>query len=215
MAYLRRRLGGQPRDGAERAGTLRILDLCTGSGCVALSLKKQLPSAEVWAQDISLETFPYFEANCRSLGLACLREAAPASGDWSGAVCWRSGDLFEQIEGRFDAIAANPPYVGLNGGDGLELQESVKGFEPSRALFGGSDGLDVIKRIIAQAGQYLRQGGALFLEMGAGQGRSCRELMDRAGFADIEIKKDFAGLDRVCSGVFQKDLQSFDKLSKV
>ena len=203
LEELQARLRTAAEEGRREA--LRALDLCTGSGCVALSLKKQVPSAELWAQDISPDTFPYFAANCAGLGFVCLAEAAEGEVP-SDAVVWRSGDLFEQIAGRFDVITANPPYVGLEGGDGLELQESVKAFEPSMALFGGPDGLEVIKRLIAQAGKYLRPGGRLLLEIGAGQGQSCRELMREAGFAQIEIKQDFAGLDRVCSGVFKQDL---------
>lgn len=205
LEELQARLKAAP-PGEGRGKALRALDLCTGSGCVALSLKKLVPSAEVWAQDISPETFPYFEANCADLGLVCLTQAAGEGKIPSGAVVWRSGDLFELIEGRFDVITANPPYVGSEGGDGLALQESVKAFEPSLALFGGADGLDVIKRIIARAGKYLRRNGRLLLEIGAGHGQGCGELMRKAGFAEVEIKRDFAGLDRVCSGVFKQDL---------
>ena len=111
----------------------RVLELCTGSGAVALALAQELPQAQVMASDISDEALTYARKNAENLGLA-------------GRIEWLAGDLWEPVAaagGFFDAILANPPYVSQAEYD--ELEPQVKGHEPARALLAGSEGLDVIR----------------------------------------------------------------------
>ena len=173
--------------GSQRADKAmpKVLDLCTGSGCVVLAVKALRPEVEAEAQDISAETYTYFSANRQSLGL-------------EGAVEWHDGDLFTKIEGRYDFISANPPYIGTS--EGPAADRDVAEYEPGLALFSGKDGLDLIKRLVSQAPNYLEPGGGLALEIGCEQGESVRSLMQAAGFENIEVLQDFNDLDRVVCG---------------
>lgn len=172
---------------AEVAGP-RVLDLCTGSGCVILSIKALRPEIEAEAQDLSAETFRYFSAN---------RSRLVPKYD----LKWHGGDLFAEIEGRFQFISANPPYIGIS--EGPAADQDVAAYEPSLALFSGRDGLDLIKKLISQAPQYLQPGGGLALEIGCTQGEAVRSLMQAAGFENIKVLQDFNDLDRVVCGRWQ------------
>jgi release factor glutamine methyltransferase len=163
----------------------RVLDLCTGSGCVAITMKKERPTTTVVGSDVSQEALQVAHRNDEALG---------------ALVAWRRSNLFEQLgawRGKLDLIVSNPPYVSDE--DMAELPVDVRDFEPQQALAAGHDGLDVIRDIIAQAPGMLAPGGALALEVGAGQAPEVAELMSAAGLTDVETARDYAGIERVVS----------------
>lgn len=161
---------------------MRVLDLCTGSGCILLTLLKEA-SVTGAGSDISPEALQVAEQN---------RKRLKVHGSWI------ESDLFEKIGGTFDLIVSNPPYIAS--GVIRELEPEVREHEPLRALDGGRDGLDFYRRIVREAPEYLNPGGWLFLEIGYDQGESLRNLLEEAGFVSVEIVKDLAGLDRVAMG---------------
>lgn len=112
----------------------------------------------------------------------------------------QESDLFDQIEGVFDVIVSNPPYI--KSGDIPELMEEVRMFEPLSALDGHEDGLYFYRRIVKESPAYLKAGGGLYLEIGYDQGDSVSELLRDRGFCRIEVIKDLAGLDRVVKGIY-------------
>ncbi|MGM9999435.1 MAG: peptide chain release factor N(5)-glutamine methyltransferase [Candidatus Bruticola sp.] len=174
----------------------KVLDLCTGSGCVALTIKAMRRAAIVEAQDISEQTYVYFAENRHNLQL-------------DDQVAWHGGDLFSEIEGRFNFIVANPPYVGTDGGP--KVDQAVADYEPSLALFSGCDGLDLIRRLIAEAPRYLEPGGGLALEIGCEQGEAVASLMRSSCFKHVRVLKDFNDLDRVVCGRWRQEIAGFDK----
>lgn len=173
--------------------TLRsICDLGTGSGCVAVSLAKHLPGVRLFASDISESALVVARRNAE-------RNAAGEQ------IEWRCGDLFEpwrkpgrgaatEMPTAFDVIVCNPPYVGTAG---APLAASVRDFEPPVALFAGPDGLDVIRRILAEAPGWLRAGGHLLLELACDQAPTVRDLLDGAVWQDVVTYRDAAGHERV------------------
>lgn len=160
-----------------------VLDLCTGSGCVLLALMKACPGIAGTGTDISPEALAVARKNGERLGLKAR---------------WIQSDLFEQVEGVFQLITANPPYIAS--GVIPTLMEEVRDHEPLGALDGGPDGLDFYRKIVAQAGGRLTEGGWLCLEIGYDQGGALQELLEAAGYENIEIIRDLAGLDRVAVG---------------
>ena len=157
----------------------RALDLCTGSGCIILSLEKLRPGIRGLGADISAAALAVAKRNRDSLGL-------------ESDFC--ISDLFEGIEGVFDIIVSNPPYIASGKIPGL--MEEVRGFEPLLALDGGADGLDFYRRIIKDARDFLKPGGWLGLEIGYDQREAVEELLRRQGFTKTETLQDLAGLDR-------------------
>lgn len=157
----------------------RALDLCTGSGCIILSLEKLAPGIRGLGADISAAALAVAKRNRDSLGL-------------ESDFC--ISDLFEGIEGVFDIIVSNPPYIASGKIPGL--MEEVRGFEPLLALDGGADGLDFYRRIIKDARDFLKPGGWLGLEIGYDQREAVEELLRRQGFIRTETLQDLAGLDR-------------------
>lgn len=157
----------------------RALDLCTGSGCIILSLEKLGPGIRGLGADISAAALAVAKRNRDSLGL-------------ESDFC--ISDLFEGIEGVFDIIVSNPPYIASGKIPGL--MEEVRGFEPLLALDGGADGLDFYRRIIKDARNFLKPGGWLGLEIGYDQREAVEELLRRQGFIKTETLQDLAGLDR-------------------
>lgn len=155
-----------------------VLDLCTGSGCLALACKHSFPSAHVVATDISDEALGLAKENARRLG--SIIEA-------------REGDLYdalpEDLRGRFDLIVSNPPYVA----DGAYLPMEVKDHEPALALFGGPDGLAVTRRIAAGASRWLSPSGLLALEVGETQAEEVRSLLTGL---DAWVEPDLTGRER-------------------
>ena len=162
---------------------MRFLDLCTGSGCILLSLLHFCPEAEGLGTDLSAAALDMAEKNRERLGIR--------------AELMQS-DLFEQIEGRFDLIVSNPPYIRREEIAGL--MEEVRIYEPFMALDGHEDGLYFYRRISKEGPRYLKPGGRVCLEIGYDQGESVAGLLEEAGFAEIEVVRDLAGLDRVVTG---------------
>lgn len=171
---------------------MRILDMCTGSGCILLSLLRYSNDCTGVGVDISEEALQVARKNTeRILGSQAMEKER---------VTLRAGNLFDGVDSadRFDIIVSNPPYIKT--GVIESLMPEVRDHEPHLALDGREDGLFFYRRIIAQAGEFLMGGGMLFMEIGYDQGEDVRRLMEEAGYADIEVIKDFAGLDRVVCG---------------
>ena len=161
----------------------RVLDLATGSGCVAVAIARNCADAVVTAADVSREA------------LALARENAARHGV---TIEFLPSDWFEGLSGRrFDAIVANPPYVATSDPH-LELGDAR--FEPLRALVAGPTGLECIETIVAQAPGCLDRGGWLMLEHGYDQAPRCRELLARARFEEIRSTRDLSGIERVSGG---------------
>jgi release factor glutamine methyltransferase len=160
-----------------------ILDVATGSGAVALALADELPDATIMASDVSADALDVARLNAERLG---------------AKVEFVESDLLDGIDGVFDAITANLPYV--TSGEMTTLQREITEFEPALALDGGEDGLDLVRRLADQAPARLRPGGLLALEIGAEQGAATAQILREHGFVDVEIHADLAGLDRVVSG---------------
>lgn len=169
---------------------MRVLDMCTGSGCILISLMKRMQSVSGEDEilgvgaDLSREALQVAEAN--------------ASRQHVDAVFVES-DLFEKVEGRYDIIVSNPPYIRTS--VIRELQEEVKLHDPYAALDGKEDGLFFYREIIKKSKEYLKKGGRLYFEIGHDQGEDVKKLMEEAGFTQVTVKKDLAGLDRVVFGV--------------
>ena len=169
---------------------MRVLDMCTGSGCILISLMKRMQTvsgedgiAGVGA-DLSREALQVAEEN--------------ASKQKVGAV-FAESDLFDKVEGTYDIIVSNPPYIRTS--VIKELQEEVKLHDPYAALDGKEDGLFFYREIIKKSKEYLKKGGRLYFEIGYDQGEDVKKLMEEAGFSEVTVKKDLAGLDRVVFGV--------------
>jgi len=162
------------------------LDLCTGSGCVAIAFAKHRPSWSVTGVDLSADALSVAETNALRVGNIL-------------SLAWVNGDLFNSLPARhFDLITANPPYVPSS--VCLTLDATVRDFEPRLALDGGSDGLDLIRRIVAEAPEWLNPGGILATEMGHDQAGAVSELFSSRGFSEVRCRKDYGGRDRVVSG---------------
>lgn len=178
-----------PKDGSSQ-----LLDVCTGSGCIAVSLAAERPQASLWATELSTEACEVARANALALKV-----------DQRLKVL--QGDLFEPLAPgvRFDAVVSNPPYV--SSGEIAGLAAEVRR-EPLTALDGGTDGLALLRRIIAGAGSWLKPGGLLALEIGEKQGGAVLDLLQRAGYADARIEKDLARLDRLALGNSSSSVQA-------
>ena len=160
----------------------RILDLCTGSGCIAISLTKRLPDCKIVASDISDEALEVARWNADSK-------------DGAGRIKFIKSDLFEYIDGKFDIIVSNPPYIARY--EFYTLQKEVLE-EPRIALDGGEDGLDFYRKIVSSAPSYLRPGGHIIFEIGFGQAAEIKDIIEEGrAFKVIEIVKDSSGIDRV------------------
>lgn len=165
--------------------SMRLLDLCTGSGCVAIAIAKARPTAEVVASDVS------------DGALAVARDNALRLGAYN--VSFVQGDLFAAVPAqRFDVITANPPYIAT--AEIPTLMPDVREFEPRLALDGGADGLDLVRRIVAEAPGWLEADGVLALEVGAGEAPAVRELFEAAGYREVKVERDYAKIERVVSG---------------
>ena len=162
---------------------MQFLDLCTGSGCILLSLLHLKPGAEGTGADLSPEALKVAEKNRERLG---------------AKAALIQSDLFDKIEGAFDVIVSNPPYIKRE--EIGALMDEVRLHEPYMALDGHEDGLYFYRKIAEEAPKYLRAGGGLFLEIGCDQGACVAELLRQQGFADVKVVKDLAGLDRVVEG---------------
>ncbi|GFO85656.1 MULTISPECIES: peptide chain release factor N(5)-glutamine methyltransferase [Anaerostipes] len=160
-----------------------ILDLCTGSGCIAVSLALLMKPRLCIGTDISPRALDVAKANGKKL---------------CPMVEFVESDLFEQVEGTFDLIISNPPYIKTE--ECRELMPEVRDHEPMLALDGREDGLYFYRKIIKEAPGYLNPGGMLAFEIGYDQGEAVKGMMLKQGFHSVEIRKDLAGLDRLVFG---------------
>ena len=160
-----------------------ILDMCTGSGCILLSLLKYSNNCKGLGVDISSDALLVANTNKEKLGI----EAS-----------FIESNLFEQVTGKYDIIVSNPPYIRS---DVIPtLMEEVREHEPILALDGTEDGLFFYRKIVEESPDYLNGGGMLFFEIGYDQAEDVSRLMEEAGYKDVTVVKDFAGLDRVVYG---------------
>ncbi len=172
-----------------------LLDLCTGSGCIAVSLAAKGDFTHITATDLSREAIQVARRNAGRL--------LPA--DICGNFEFYQGDLFYALppDGRrYEVIVSNPPYIPTAMIAGLEPE--VRDYEPVMALDGSQDGLACYRRIAADAGNYLSDGGSIYLEIGFDQGQAVRGLMENAGFRQVRVRKDLSGNDRVVSAKWYK-----------
>ena len=162
---------------------VRILDIGTGSGAIALALASEIDDAKVMATDISAAAIALAQKNAAALGL-------------KERIDFRQGNLFEPVDGLFDLIVSNPPYITLK--DYEELPASVKDFEPREALLAGVSGLEFYEKLINSAPAHLKKNGWLLLEIGAKQEADVRGIMETADcYESSEMRHDYAGLARV------------------
>ena len=163
---------------------VRLLDMCTGSGCILLSMLHYAKCrTEGIGSDISAKALKVASENARRLGMT------------AGFI---ESDLFEKIEGKFTMILSNPPYI--RSAEIAELQDEVRLYDPAGALDGKEDGLYFYRKIISQSPTYLEDGGYLIFEIGHDQACDVTGMMRAQGFSDVSVKKDLAGLDRVVYG---------------
>ena len=167
---------------AEAGSRIDILDLCTGSGCIALSLAKEFPQADVCGIDKSAAALTYARRNAVYNSIE--------------NVAFIEGDLFRPLseDARFDCIVSNPPYIRTD--DIAGLQKEI-GYEPLDALDGGNDGLDFYRKILQEASRYLKNNGLVILEIGFDQADAIRRLASDSGVRDIRFVKDYAGIERI------------------
>jgi release factor glutamine methyltransferase len=163
------------------------VDLCTGSGAIALALAEECRGSRVFATESSAEALTWARLNADRRG---------------AGVTFLEGNLFAPLpaalRGSVDVVVSNPPYIAFDEADVLPAE--VIDHEPHEALLSGVDGLDVVDAIVEEAPAWLRPGGALVLEIGEKQGGAVRELLRRAGYGEIEISPDLTGRDRIAEG---------------
>ena len=155
---------------------MRVLDMCTGSGCILLSLL-------------------HYSNACEGLGVDLSVDAVNAD-----RVHFLQSDLFDKVEGKFEIIVSNPPYIAS--AEVEKLMPEVRDHEPRMALDGTEDGLHFYRRIIEEAGKHLVSSGMLFFEIGYDQGQAVSELMRTEGYREVQVVQDYAGLDRVVFGTY-------------
>ena len=159
---------------------MEILDLCCGTGCILLSLLNYSNDCKGFGVDINEQAVDLARKNAQNLGI----EARFAV-----------SDLFEAVNGKYDLITSNPPYIPTQVIETLDPE--VKSYEPMAALDGGEDGLTFYRIIVAEAKDYLKRGGMIFFEIGYDQGEAVSKLLTESGYKYVEVIKDLAGLDRV------------------
>ena len=169
---------------------MRILDMCTGSGCILLSLLHYSNDCEGLGVDLSAEALEVAGRNV-------LKVLTPEKAEHAHFL---QSDLFEKVEGKFEIIVSNPPYIAS--AEVEKLMPEVRDHEPRMALDGTEDGLYFYRRIIEEAGKHLVSSGMLFFEIGYDQGQAVSELMRTEGYCDVQVVQDYAGLDRVVFGTY-------------
>ena len=162
---------------------MRVLDMCTGSGCILISILKNVVDVEGFGYDISKQAINVAKENAKLNGVTATFEKS---------------DLFDAVTDSFDVIVSNPPYIPTDVIAGLMPEVAV--YEPFGALDGKEDGLHFYRRIVKECKEYLNSEGVLLFEIGHDQGVSVSELMEEAGFKGVRVVKDLAGNDRVVIG---------------
>jgi release factor glutamine methyltransferase len=192
VSGFRFQVSGEDKDSSlvTRHSSLKILDLCAGSGCLALAIAKHFPDAEVYGTDISKDAIRYANENAE---LNAVRN-----------VTFLKGSLFEPLSQllthnssllTFDVIVSNPPYI--RSGDMPNLQPEINRWEPRNALDGGEDGLSYYRTILSEARRYLMLSGVIFLEIGEGQAEEVSGIAMQNSFCNISVVKDYAGIERI------------------
>ena len=169
---------------------MRVLDMCTGSGCILLSLLHYSNDCEGLGVDLSAEALEVAGQNV-------LKVLTPEKAEHAHFL---QSDLFEKVEGKFEIIVSNPPYIAS--AEVEKLMPEVRDHEPRMALDGTEDGLHFYRRIIKEAGKHLVNSGMLFFEIGYDQGQAVSELMRAGGYREVQVVQDYAGLDRVVLGTY-------------
>ncbi len=164
---------------------LEVLDMCTGSGCIAVSLKKRNGEINCVAADISEKALEMAKVNAKKMQVN---------------LTFIQTDMFSKVTGIYDMIVSNPPYIPTRVIESLE--DEVRLHDPFSALDGKEDGLYFYRILAKDAPHYLKIGGWLYMEIGHDQGKAVQGLLEEAGFEQIRIEKDLAGLDRVVCGVY-------------
>lgn len=167
---------------------MRILDMCSGSGCILLSLLRYSNDCVGVGAELQTEAVALARENAENLGLQ---------------ATFIESDLFGQVEGKFDIIVSNPPYIESAVIETLDRE--VREHEPMSALDGGADGLDFYRKITEDAKAFLSRGGKIFYEIGYNQAEDVSDILRRNGYIDIVVKKDLAGLDRVVYATYLED----------
>ena len=170
----------------QSSASLKVLDIGTGTGAILLALLSRLPQARGVGVDISPEAVEAARINAMALDLSARSD-------------FRRGDLLDGVETSFDVLVSNPPYIPT--GDLAGLDPEVRLFDPARALDGGADGLLFYRRLIEGAANCLRPGGFIAFEVGAGQARDVKSLMEKTGFETIRTAFDLGGIERVVAGI--------------
>ena len=165
-----------------------VVDLGTGSGAIGLSVAAECPGARVYATDVSADALAVASANLAGLGRAAARVTLH-EGDWFEA-------LPDALRGSVDMVVSNPPYIGT----GEELPPVVADWEPPVALWSGPTGREAVEQIVAGASQWLCPGGALIMEAASHRAQESATLVSAAGFGDVRVERDLAGLERVVMG---------------
>ncbi|MDF2985298.1 MAG: protein-(glutamine-N5) methyltransferase, release factor-specific [Eubacterium sp.] len=186
IELLRDRIKSHNKEENSHGQHVRVLDMCTGSGCIAVSIVHYCPESRGVACDVSLSALEVAKSNSERAGVQKRLE-------------FRCGDLFEALDGeeRFELIVSNPPYIETETVKGLQTE--VRDHEPYIALDGGADGLDFYRKIVSAAPGYLSRGGYLALEIGYNQAESVSKLME-PHFEHVTVLKDLGGNDRVVFG---------------
>ena len=164
----------------------KVLDLCTGSGCIGISIKKYFKDVDVTCVDISEKALQVAKENARKHQVE---------------ITFLQSDLYEKVEDRYDMIVSNPPYIES---DVIPtLMEEVKDFEPILALDGDKDGLIFYRRLAKESFSYLKKNGMLLLEIGYNQGDAVSKLLKNNGYSQVKVKKDLCGFDRNVTAVWK------------
>lgn len=166
----------------------QFLEIGVGSGCISVSILHNVPRSTAVGVDISQTALDIAAENAKRLHVA-------------ERFTLKLGDVYEDVEGKFDLIVTNPPYIPDS--DLANLQTEVAGFEPHSALFGGSDGLDIVRRIVAGAPRFLKAGGQILIEIGFGQAASVKELFDAEIWGEIGFIRDLQGIERHVKAKFR------------
>jgi len=170
-----------------------VLDLCTGSGCIALCIAKHLPDADVFGTDISEEALRYALYNADLNGIE--------------NVTFLRGDLYEPVKGmRFDAIVANPPYIRRM--DIKNLQPEINLWEPVEALDGGEDGLQFYREILHRSAEHLKDGGLIIMEVGSGEAEDVSIIAGAQGLRCTSVVRDYSGIRRVLCFCYRRTVKS-------